>query len=95
MKVTYPSLLGPRVSKIAMDPRIYPGQFFIGATLFPVVSTLNGKKKVSPKINLFGLCENAWLPWQSLMLFLRMRVYLKINQILAVTYHRLLNLVPN
>ena len=33
-----------------------PGQFFIGAKLFPGVPCM---RKKSSKINLFGLCENA------------------------------------
>ena len=52
-------------------------------------------KNVPPKINLFGLCENAWLPWQPSMQFSRMGCIFKINHILDATYHRLLNLVPN
>ena len=27
------------------------------------------RNKVVLKINLFGLCENAWFPWQPVMLF--------------------------
>ena len=56
------------------------------------------EKKVS-KINSFGLCENAWLPWQPILRFLRMwggggggggGTY-KFNHILADTYHMLPN----
>ena len=53
------------------------------------------QKIVPPRINLFGLCENAWLPWQPSMQFSRVGCIYKINHILAATYHRLLNLVPN
>ena len=41
-----------------------------------------------------GLCENAWIPWQPIA-DLRMRVCHKSTHISAVTYPRLLNLIPN
>ena len=46
MKLTYPSLLDPQISKITIYPSpqdlidlfcTNPGQFFIGATLFPEI----------------------------------------------------------
>ena len=37
-------------------------------------------KKCSITIHMFGLCENAWLPWQPVMRILKMGLYLK-NQL--------------
>ena len=45
------------------------------------------------KMNLSGLCENAWFPWQPIMLF-KNGAY-KITHILATTCPRLLNMVSN
>ena len=52
------------------------------------------KTKVSLKQNRFGLCENAWFPWQHIT-DLRIGVCLKSTHISAVTYPILLNLIPN
>ena len=58
-----------------------PGQFLMGVKLFPG----NPKKmKRFLKINLSGLFENAWLPWQPVIRFLEPY---KINHISAATYH--------
>ena len=42
----------------------------------------------------FGLCENAWFPWQPIA-DLRWGYAYKSTHISAVTYPRLLNLIPN
>ena len=53
------------------------------------------RNEVVLKIIWYGLCENAWFPWQPIA-DLRMGVCLyKIPHISAVTYPRLLNLNPN
>ena len=43
-----------------------PGYFFLSAKLF--IKTPSMHNKVI-KMNLSGLCENAWFPWQPIMLF--------------------------
>ena len=53
------------------------------------------EKTMFLKINTFGQCEIAWLPWQPLMQFLPVEVYIQFNHILADTYHILLILAPN
>ena len=42
----------------------------------------------------FGLCEIAWFLWQPIANLRRGSAY-KITHISAVTYPRLLNLIPN
>ena len=42
-----------------------PGLLFLSAKLF--IKTPSMQDKVL-KMNLSGLCENAWFPWQSIML---------------------------
>ena len=41
------------------------------------------RKKVVQKINWFGLCENAWFPWQPVMLFSRKGVDLQNQSYLS------------
>ena len=53
------------------------------------------RNKVFLKINWVGLCENAWFPWQPVMLFSRNGVDLQINHISAPTYLRHQNVVSN
>ena len=36
--------------------------------------SLNMKQEMFSKINSFGLCQNAWLPWQPILRFLQMCV---------------------
>ena len=50
--------------------------------------------KVSSKIFWFGLCEIAWFLWQPVANLKGGSAY-KITHISAVTYPRLLNLIPN
>ena len=45
---------------------LHPRAIFLGAKLF--ITTLLMRNKVL-KMNLFGLCENAWFPWQPIILF--------------------------
>ena len=68
-----------------------PGQLLMGAKLF--IGTPEYEMKLSKKI-WYWLCENAWFSWQP-MAILRMGFAYKITQISAVTYPRLLNLIPN
>ena len=51
-------------------------KFCIGAKLF--LGTPWMRKQCFWKINTFGQCEIAWLPWQPLMQFLRVGVYIQI-----------------
>ena len=56
------------------------------------------QNKVPIKINLSGLCENVWFPWQPLMPFLNGGGgggAFKITHISAATNPRLLNMVSN
>ena len=41
------------------------------------------RNKVVLKINWFGLCENAWFPWQPVMLFSRKGVDLQTQSYLS------------
>ena len=52
------------------------------------------REKKNKKINMLGLCENVWFPWQPIMSFSKIRVYYKINHTSVATYIRLLNLAP-
>ena len=61
----------------------HPEQFVMGAKLFPVTFLI--KKIKFKNINLFGLCESAWLPWKPIVLFSRMGVYLQ-NQLYLICY---------
>ena len=51
-----------------------PGQFFMGAKLF-IGTSLDAKRRCLQK-NWFGLCENAWFPWQPIA-DLRLGVFLQ------------------
>ena len=42
-------------------------------------------KKIILKVNIFGLCENAYFPWQPIMQFSKIGVY----HISVATYHML------
>ena len=55
----------------------------------------NLRNVLSKKKTISGLCENAWFPWQSIMLFSRMGCTYKVNHMSAATEPRLLNLVPD
>ena len=61
----------------------------MGAQLFIRCETMT-----SSKINLFGLCENAWFLWQPIA-DSRMGWAYKITYISAVSYPRQLDVVPN
>ena len=52
------------------------------------------RNEVSSKKIWYGLYENAWFPWQPIA-DLRMGYAYKSTHISAVTYPRLLNLIPN
>ena len=69
-----------------------PGQFFMGAKSF--IGPPECETKVSSKKIWFGLCEIAWFLWQPIANLRRGSAY-KITPISAVTYPRLLNLIPN
>ena len=64
-----------------------PGQFFMGAKLFIA-------KRRCPKKSCYGLCEHAWFLWQPKADF-RMGYACKNTHVSAVTYLKLLNLIPN
>ena len=53
------------------------------------------KKNEKKKKKIVWPYENAWLPWQPVMQFSRTGCTYKINHILAASYHRILNVVPN
>ena len=56
-------------------------KFCIGAKLF--LGTPWMRKQCLWKINTFRHCEIAWLPWQPLMQFLRVGVYIHIQSYLS------------
>ena len=74
----------------------YPGiQFRLPCTPQDNFSWVPGwETKVSSKKFWFGLCEMAWFLWQPIANLKRGSAY-KFTHISAVTYPRLLNLIPN
>ena len=68
-----------------------PGQCFMGVKL--LIGTPCMQNEVDLK-KWYGLFENAWFPWQPIA-NLRMGFAYKITHISAITYPRLLNLIPN
>ena len=78
---------------------IYPGiQFRLPSppprTIFHGCQIVHWETKVSSKKIWFGLCEIAWFLCQPIANLRRGSAY-KITHISAVTYPRLLNLIPN
>ena len=68
----------------------------MGAKMF--IRTPRYQKNLSPQKYWFGLCENAWFPWQPVEHFTSMGgggVYLKIGDISDALYPRPLNMVPS
>ena len=70
--------MGHPISQDLIWPTLHPKiKNVIGANLSPGTPWIS--KKCSSKINSFGLCENAWLPWQLVMRFLWVGVYIQIQ----------------